>query len=172
MITKKYNDKIILFFAFVILIIIGINFIFKASYSIKENNLITILNERFSSFDNIGCYLTDQDELFIFLDNNDFYWFNSYSNLNKDYYQGTYNYKKGQNALEELGYSEEELKKEYGDFEDIYSFNIFSTTSSYPSKDIYPNDTWWFIIFKQHNNKVIAINRTLEVKYNLTQITN
>lgn len=171
---KKHKDKnILLIFTFVIIIIIGINVIFKESYSKKEVSLSTIISERFSSFDNIGCYLTDQDELFLFLDNNEFFWFKSYNNLNKDYYVGTYNYKSGESALEELGYTNEEIKEEYGsniDISKIYSFNIIPTMSNNLSESVYPSDSWWFIIIHQDNKKATAINQTLGVKYNVTKI--
>lgn len=176
MITKKYNDKMILFlFIFIIIIIIGINIIFKASYSKKNINLATAINNHFSSSDNIGCFLTDKEELFLFLDNNDFYWFKSYNNLNEDYYIGTYNYKNGDGALEELGYTKEEFKEEFGeniDITEVYSFNIFPTISNNSSENIYPSDNWWFLIVKQDNYNAMAFNRTLGVRYNLTKINN
>lgn len=169
---KRKNKLLIIIIA--ILLILGVNIISNISYSKKQPEITTLINNKFkTSYNNIGAYISSNQELFIFLDNNEFYWFINYQDLNKNYYQGTYNYKKGPSVLEELGYSELEFKEKYGtniNIDEVYSFNIFYTQPTNQIDDIYPNDSWWFIIIKQDADNAIAINRTIETNYNLTKI--
>jgi len=124
----------------------------------------------------LGSWLTTNNSLFVFNDDYTFYWYESYKEQTNNYYAGTYSYKQGPEALKEMGYTEEEFKKTFGENLDInnaYSLNllpslVYKGYQDTTTRDLKDNETWWFILIKKDANTAIAYNKTLDQRYNLT----
>lgn len=122
-----------------------------------------------------GSWQSSHNGLFVFNKDNSFYWYNSFDNLKDNYYRGTYNYKTGNDALNEMGYTEEEFKKEFGSdvkLENIYSINlkpnyVFMSGIDITSVELNENETWWYLLIIKEDNTAYGYNKTLDLKYNL-----
>lgn len=122
-----------------------------------------------------GTWQSSYNGLFVFNEDNTFYWYNSYDNLKDNYYRGTYNYKTGNEALNEMGYTEEEFKKEFGadvKLDNIYSINLkpnyaFMSGIDITSVELNENETWWYLLIIKEDNTAYGYNKTLDLKYNL-----
>jgi len=121
----------------------------------------------------IGNWITNKDNIFMFNNDNTFYWYNNYKILNNDFYNGTYTYKQGINALEEMGYTEEEynqeLKDENIDLDNIYSIKLNITNEYINNINKTKNNTWWIIMVLKDNEKASIYNKTLDTRYNLNK---
>lgn len=125
-----------------------------------------------------GSWKSSNNGLFVFNKDNSFYWYNSFNNLQDNYYKGTYNYKTGQEALDEMGFTEEELKKEYDGKikpENVYSINLKPTSVQknkidITSVELNENETWWYILLINDDNTANGYNKALDLKYNLIKI--
>lgn len=123
----------------------------------------------------IGSWQSATNGLFVFNKDNSFYWYNSHNNLKDNYYKGNYNYKTGLEALTEMGFTEEEFKKEYGaeiKLENVYSINLHPTLVQknkidVTSVEIDENKSWWYILIIKDDYTANAFNKTLDIKYNL-----
>ena len=123
----------------------------------------------------IGSWQSSNNGLFIFSEDNTFLWYNSYQNLNDNYYKGKYNYKTGTDALTEMGFTTDEFKKEYGQdikLENIYSINLMPTIVlknkiDTTNKELNENETWWYLLIIRNDNTANGYNKTLDLKYNL-----
>ncbi len=126
----------------------------------------------------IGNFRSANNGLFMFQDNKTFYWFDSYLNQVDNYYKGNYNYKKGKEALIEMGYTEEEFKKTFGtdiNLDTVYSMNLVPSFVKKAGEDVTTrelteNESWWFILIMTNDNHAIAYNKTLDIRYNLLKI--
>lgn len=124
-----------------------------------------------------GSWQSSYNGLFIFNKDNSFYWYNSYKNLKDNYYRGTYNYKTGEDALTEMGYTLEEFKKEFGTdikTNNIYSINlkpnyVFMSGIDITSVDLNENETWWYLLIIKNDGTAFGYNKTLDLKYNLVK---
>mgnify|MGYP007056158269 CR=1 FL=1 len=124
----------------------------------------------------IGTWLTENGSLFVFDDDNHFYWYENYEEQSNNYYAGTYTYKTSTDALEEMGYTEEDLKVSFEDnieLENVFSIVMTPTTvikgrKDVSAKEIKKNETWWFLIIKKEDNTALAYNKTLDIRYNLS----
>ena len=92
-----------------------------------------------------------------------------------DYYSGTYSYLKGEKALEEMGYTEEDLYTQFGEGinkENVYSMQLSPTKRMINDEDksgiIKENTKWWFILIVKEEDEAIGYNKTLDERYNLT----
>lgn len=125
----------------------------------------------------LGTWKTANDGLFVFNDDYNFYWYDSYKEQDNNYYAGSYNYKSGKEALEEMGYTEEEFKNTFGEdieINNVYSMNLLPTIAykgyqDTSSKDLKENESWWFILIVKKDKTAIGYNKTLDLRYNLIQ---
>lgn len=139
----------------------------------KENSNIV----KKSTSKELGSWKTSNNGLFVFQDNKNFYQYESINNQKDNYYAGSYNYKKGIEALEEIGYTEEEFFKTFGEdtkLENVYSINLLPTILFKDGEDITTselkeNESWWFILIIKNDNTAIAYNKTLDLRYNLVK---
>lgn len=123
----------------------------------------------------IGSWQSATNGLFIFNKDNTFYWYNSHNNLEDNYYKGNYNYKVGLEALNEMGFTEEEFKKEYGSeikIQNVYSLNLHPTLVQKNKIDVTTveideNKSWWYILIIKDDYTANGFNKTLDIKYNL-----
>lgn len=123
----------------------------------------------------IGSWQSSTNGLFIFNEDNTFEWYNSHNTLDDNYYKGNYNYKIGEEAIKEMGFNEEEFKKEYGKeikLENIYSINLFPTSVQKNKIDvttveINENQSWWYILIIKDDYTANGYNKNLDIKYNL-----
>ncbi|MDE5888918.1 MAG: hypothetical protein K2H20_02745, partial [Bacilli bacterium] len=82
----------------------------------------------------------------------------------------------GEEALKDMGYTEDEIKLNFGEntkIENIYSLNLFPTTSQKggidtTSKDLNEGESWWFLLIIKDDNTALGYNKTLDLRYNLT----
>ena len=115
------------------------------------------------------------EELFVFDDNHKFYIYNNKDNINNDYYSGTYSYKKGNEALLEMGYTESEYSKifkERIEKNNIYSLELKPDTVymdgvDKSDKSIPDNTKWWFLLIIKSDGTAIGYNKTLNTRYHL-----
>jgi len=123
----------------------------------------------------IGSWQSATNGLFVFNENNTFEWYNSHNNLEDNYYKGNYNYKTGIEAIKEMGFTEEEFKKEYGEeikLENVYSINLTPTLVQKNKIDVTTveideNKSWWYILIIKEDYTANGYNKTLDIKYNL-----
>lgn len=123
----------------------------------------------------IGSWQSATNGLFVFNEDNTFEWYNSHNNLEDNYYKGNYNYKTGIEAIKEMGFTEEEFKKEYGEaikLENVYSINLIPTLVQKNKIDVTTveideNKSWWYILIIKDDYTANGFNKTLDIKYNL-----
>jgi len=142
-----------------------------------NKNLATILpsSKKILSTSNIiGNWQTKNNGLFVFQDDNTFYWYDSYKHLEDNYYKGTYTYKKGIEALEDMGYTQEEfylIFQENVSLDNVYSMNIqpqiLYKAGQDMRKELGKNESWWFILIIKNDNTAQGYNKTLDNRYNL-----
>lgn len=123
----------------------------------------------------VGSWQSATNGLFVFNEDNTFEWYNSHNNLEDNYYKGNYNYKTGIEAIKEMGFTEEEFKKEYGEeikLENVYSINLIPTLVQKNKIDVTTveideNDSWWYILIIKEDYTANGYNKNLDIKYNL-----
>lgn len=138
-----------------------------------EKNIIT----QHTTSEILGNWRSSNNGLFAFEDNKNFFWYEYYDDLKNNYYSGTYNYKKGLDAIEEMGYTEEEFNKTFGEeikIENVYSMNLLPTYSfkagnNMTEEDLKKDETWWYILMIKNDGTAIAYNKTLDLRYNLVK---
>lgn len=165
-----------------LLLIINTYLIVTIAIKIDDNNKVSFRNpkettKQLLSPSKIGNWKTSNNGLFIFGDDNNFYWYDNYEHLTSNYYLGTYSYKNGYEALEEIGYTEDEFFKNFGNntkINNAYSINMkplysyhggIDTTSS----NITEKETWWFIMIIKDDGTALAYNKTLDLHYTLNK---
>lgn len=126
-----------------------------------------------------GEWKTQNGGLFTFLNNQKFYWYDSYLELEDNFYSGTYSYKQGLEALEDMGYTEEEFYKEFQQESKINLNNVYSIemvpSLSYRNKvdltehDLNKDVVWWYLLIINNDNAAYGYNKTLDLRYNLTK---
>lgn len=175
------SNTLIIFF---IIALILINLVLLDNYlSSKKKSTIpeeTIEEQQYIEVSELGSWTDQNNNLFIFANDDNFYWYDSYLNQNDNYYKGTYDYKKGLEALAEMGYTEEEFHQTFGDdlsLDNIYSINLFPSLLIKNKQDITStklkdNETWWYLLIIKDNDTAIAYNKTLDLRYNLTKYNN
>lgn len=182
---KKENNIQIKIFSSVkivfvlLLLLINLAIIFKI---VSDKEKQTISPEKSSSVEHpttnsLGSWRSSNNGLFIFEDNNKFFWYEYYDDLKNNYYSGDYNYKQGLDALEEMGYTEEEFNLTFGEdikIENVYSMNLlptysFKAGSDMTKEELSENENWWYIIMIRNDGTAIAYNKTLDLRYNLVK---
>lgn len=173
--TKKTINSIGNTIAVFIFVIITISIILSIVDKLDFNDNNIKEEKQTLTTDIIGSWQSSHNGLFVFNKDNSFYWYNSYDNLQDNYYRGTFNYKTGTEALNEMGYTEEEFKKEFGSdvkLENIYSINlkpdfVFMSGINITSVELNENETWWYLLILKEDNTAYGYNKTLDLKYNL-----
>jgi len=120
-------------------------------------------------------WITADDSMFYFDEDGNFFWYDDYTNKKDNYYEGTYTYKQGKEALKEMGYDEKEFIKVFGEKiseDNVYSLELTPLTAFIEGKDqsetFLPNDTkWWYILIIKSEGGAIAYNKTLDIRYHL-----
>jgi len=136
---------------------------------IKDNtDQIEVTNEKQEEKDFVSAW-AEGNIRFIFKDNN-FTYYDAFH----DYYEGTFTFVKGEQALEEMGYSDEDLEEQFGtgiNKENIYSMQLSPTKRVINNEDhsgvIKENTKWWFILIVKDDNTAIGYNKTLDKRYDL-----
>lgn len=144
----------------------------KNSTLIKEKNPTKVTK----SDSVLGNWKTNNDGLFSFQDDI-FYWYDSYKYQEDNYYSGTYTFKNGQDALNEMGYTEDDAQKYFGKnikIENIYSIVlkpniVYKAGIDTTKRDLNDDSTWWYILVIKDNNKALGYNQTLDLRYELTK---
>lgn len=173
------NIKILIVILLLIInITLIINIVTKTESNENYIEKITGNSTKISSQTSIlGEWKTERESLFQFNDDYIFYWFDSYSHQADNYYAGTYTYTSGDEALKEMGYTDEDFIKTFGeniDKNNIYSIYLkpnvsFKNGVNSSEKDLNEGETWWFILVVKSDKKAIAYNKTLDLRYNLTK---
>ena len=180
--NKYYKDEdkllnissILKIFIVILLLVITVTIIFSTAIETTKKPQVTVVNEVKKSGDLLGKWQTNNYTMFTFNEDSSFYWYKSAKDLKNNYYGGTYTYKKGDEALVEMGYDEEEFTKTFG--QEVNKDNIYSiemqptisyengqnTTDSLSSKT-----KWWFILIIKQDGTAMAYNKTLDIRYNL-----
>lgn len=122
-----------------------------------------------------GSYKTTNDSLFTFNEDSTFYWFDNYNELDNNYYTGTYTYLRGQEAINEMGYTEEEIPIMFGeniDKNNIYSIQLYPTKVLKNNRDVTKrelkdNTVWWYILVLKDDKNAIGYNKTIDARYSL-----
>lgn len=122
-----------------------------------------------------GTWQSSTNGLFVFNEDNTFVWYNSHENLEDNFYKGTYNYKIGMEALNEMGFTLEEFQKEYEEdikLENIYSINLKPTQVQKDKIDVTSveldeSTSWWYILLIREDKIANGYNKTLDLKYDL-----
>lgn len=125
----------------------------------------------------LGSWRSTNNGLFVFNDDNTFYWYEYYDDLTNNYYSGTYNYKTGLDALTEMGYTKEEFTTTFGEdikIENVYSINIipnyvFKSNTDVTTEELNENESWWYILMIRDDQTAISYNKTLDLRYNLVK---
>ena len=120
-------------------------------------------------------WVTADDSMFYFDKEDNFYWYDDYTNKKDNYYEGTYTYKQGKEALKEMGYDEKEFIKVFGEKiseDNVYSLELTPVTAFIEGKDqsetFLPKGTkWWYILIIKSEGGAIAYNKTLDIRYHL-----
>jgi hypothetical protein len=176
--TEKKGIQLIKSITSIISVLIFILIIITLTLNILDNlkpNKEEVKEEIKLSTNIIGSWQSATNGLFVFNEDNTFYWYNSHNNLEDNYYKGSYNYKTGLEALTEMGFTEEEFKKEYGakiKLENVYSINLQPTLVQKNKIDVTTvevdeNKSWWYIMIIKEDYTANGFNKTLDIKYNL-----
>ena len=123
-----------------------------------------------------GVWLASNNNLIVF-DTETFSIYDDYNNRNDNYYKGSYTYVTGDEALEEMGYTEEDLRTQFGDTvkkEQVYSLKMkpairMTSGSDTSSENIRKNENWWFIIVINNETEAQGYNKTQDIRYHLVK---
>jgi hypothetical protein len=121
-----------------------------------------------------GEWVTNERGM-ISLNDNIIYFYDNYLDKENNYQKGTFTIVNGDEALKEMGYSDEEFTATFGENvtkEHIYSIHItpqviFSSGEDITKKSLKKNETWWLMIAIKDDGKAQAYNKTLDKRYNL-----
>ncbi len=177
------NIKLKIFSSFkiilvVLLLIVNIIFIVKIITD-KEETLTPekIKEVEHTTSEVLGNWRSSNNSLFAFEDNKNFFWYEYYDDLKDNYYSGTYNYKKGEDALKEMGYTIDEFYITFGNninLENVYSINlipnyVYKAGKNVTNKELKENESWWYILMIKNDGTAISYNKTLDLRYNLVK---
>lgn len=167
-------SSILKVFIVILLLIITVTIIIQTALESTKKPQVTVVNEVIKTGDLLGKWQTNNSATFIFNEDSSFYWYRSADDLKNNYYGGVYTYKKGDEALAEMGYDDEEFTKTFG--QNINKDNIYSLemqpTVSYEnglntSSSLTDSTKWWYILIIKKDGTAMAYNKTLDIRYNL-----
>lgn len=142
----------------------------------KEENKITApKEENHTTTELLGKWQSSNNGLFVFEDNLSFYWYEYFDDLENNYYSGTYSYKKGQEALIEMGYTEAEFTKTFGteiQIDNVYSLNLvpkyaYKAKMDVTASELTKDESWWYLLMIKDDGTALGYNKTLDLRYNL-----
>ncbi len=172
----KLNNAILLGIIVLLLLITSYIIINKIIDSEKKPVIVANNKAKKNSKLNLNTkWITADDSMFYFDEEGNFYWYDDYTNKKDNYYDGTYTYKQGKEALKDMGYNEKEFHKTFGEKiseDNIYSLELTPTTAFIEGKDqtetfIPKNTKWWYILIIKSEGGAIAYNKTLDIRYHL-----
>ena len=172
----KINNAILLGIIVLLLLITSYVILNKMIDEEKKPLVVAETKVKKNNKNNINTkWVTADDSMFHFDKDNNFYWYDDYTNKKDNYYEGTYTYKQGEEALKEMGYNEKEFIQVFGDKiakDNIYSLELTPQTAFIEGKDqsetFLPKGTkWWFILIIKSEGGAIAYNKTLDIRYHL-----
>ncbi len=163
-----------------ILLAVSLNLIINIVYEIDKSKTAEVEEKEVIKEDKtniLGSWITENNSLFVFEKNDVFYWYDSFDDKTNNYYTGTFTYKTGLEALEEMGYTEEDLTISFDEdvkLENVYSIVMKPTTvikarKDVTNKELTENETWWFLIIKKDDGTAQGYNKTLDIRYNLKE---
>jgi len=149
-------------------------YIIKSSLTVQPSNSVKTFEKLTNTLTKeetlMGNWITNTDNLYMFKDNT-FRWYNNYQVLNNNFYDGTYTYKQGLDALEEMGYTEDDymvtFKKENIKLDNIYSIQLDITNEFINNISKSNNKKWWIIMILSNNKEATIYNKTLDLRYHL-----
>ena len=134
----------------------------------KSQPVVTFSNSKNYDIYN-GTWFTSNGELLKFNIDNSIYYYSSYSNQ-ANYIYGNYKTKQGVDALDDIGYSEEEFKITFPDVEIDNLFTIDANLQfGVNMNKTYTLDSskkkWWLIFLKRQNGTYEIYNKTTDEIY-------
>ncbi len=148
-------------------------YIFNRSEKKDDTKPIDVVSEQIPTQELTGETWVDGDKRYIFAERG----FTYYDKYNSNYYEGTYKVKKGNDALEEMGYTEEDLKTQFGEGinkENVLSIELYPTKRIVDkvdkSKVIKENTEWWLLLIIKDEQNALGYNKTLDERYELKKI--
>ena len=172
----KINNAILLGIIILLLLVTSYVIINKMIESEKKPVIVATNKAKKNTKLNINTkWVTADESMFYFDPDGNFYWYDDYTNKKDNYYDGTYTYKQGKEALKEMGYDEKEFIKVFGEKiseDNVYSLELTPITAFIEGKDqsdtFLPNGTkWWYILIIKSEGGAIAYNKTLDIRYHL-----
>ncbi len=176
---EKTPNKVLFIFKIILVIILLIVNIFLVIDLLNKKQIddnteeINIINEKPEAKDiknktwvyNHKKYIFNEDKTFIYYD------------TEKNYYSGTYESLNGKKALEEMGYTDEDIKNQFGDninSDNVYSIQLTPTkrviNNVDKSKVIKKNTKWWLLLIVKDDNNAIGYNKTLDERYEFKKV--
>jgi hypothetical protein len=156
------------------LLILSIYIIKATLTSPQTSKTITKISSTITNEETItGNWITNKGNLYIFNKDNTFYWYENYKVLNNNFYTGTYSYKNSNEALVEMGYTEEDYTSTFKEknikLDNIYSIKIEINNEFINNITKPKTTTWWIIMVIENNKKATIYNKTLDVRYILNK---
>lgn len=176
---EKTPNKVLFIFKIILVVILLIVNIFLVIDLLNKKQIddnteeINIINEKPEAKDiknktwvyNHKKYIFNEDKTFIYYD------------TEKNYYSGTYESLNGKKALEEMGYTDEDIKNQFGDninSDNVYSIQLTPTkrviNNVDKSKVIKKNTKWWLLLIVKDDNNAIGYNKTLDERYEFKKV--
>ncbi len=167
-------SSIIKIIAVLVLFALTVFIIFKITIDNTKKPIYTGTAEEVVNTSIYNHWLSSSGGEFVFNDDDTFYWYKGVGDLD-NYYYGLYSFVTGQSALEEMGYTEEDFKQNFGEnieLENIYSIEITPKKAVISGQDvtattIKQNTTWWYILIINKDGTAISYNKTLDTRYEL-----
>lgn len=164
--------KVLLLIILLICIItLLINITKEQKKTIEEKSNINTLENNQGLY---SIWQTSNGYTFTFENNNIFHIYESGLYVHNNYYEGSFDYNEGSEAISEMGYTDEEFKNDYNleSYLNLYSIHMVPTkymknNNNIISRKIEKGEKWWFILIIIDNNKAIAYNKTLDIRYQL-----
>ena len=160
--------------AVLLLFALTVFIIFKITIDNSKKPLYTGVSEEVVNTSIYNRWESSSGGEFVFNEDESFYWYKKTGDLD-NYYYGLYSFLTGQSALEEMGYTEEEFKKNFGEninIDNVYSIEITPRKAVIEGKDvtsttIKTNTSWWYILIIRNDGTAISYNKTLDTRYEL-----
>jgi len=171
----KLSNAILLCIIALLLFITSYVIVERVIDSNTKTVVSTISTEKAKEYTLLKKWESADEELFVFDEDHKFYIYNNKDNIKDDYYSGTYSYKKGKEALTEMGYTEQEYNKIFQERiveNNIYSLElkpdtIYSDGVDKTEKSLPDNTKWWFLLIIKSDGTAIGYNKTLNTRYHL-----
>ena len=177
--TKEYHNEsvflILLSIALILTTVFLISVVLNTDKTPEIFEKITDVPTLDGSNNLYNKWLTDNNSLFIFGSDLKFAWYDDSTNLENNYYLGTYTFKTNNEALIEMGYNQDEFRLNFpniSNLDNVYSVTIkptylYRNHLNVTNTQLQENENWWFIIMIDDEGNTVAYNKTLDQRYNL-----